>query len=126
MYRRARSMSTSPSRLDGKRLGRGEQVLGPLRLVLAGNASGEWGHQLDSNRLWYGGLTVSGFNAGVYIPSHPQEVRPAAEAALKSVAAGLGQTEIEVLPFDEAVTAHQRMESRSLNGRIVLTPDAAG
>ena len=34
------------------------------RLILAGNASGEWGHQLDSNRLWYGGLTVSGFNAG--------------------------------------------------------------
>jgi NADPH2:quinone reductase len=73
-----------------------------------------------------GDLTVSGFNAGAYIPSHPQEVRPAAEAALKSVAAGLGQTEIEVLPFDEAVTAHQRMESRDLNGRIVLTPNAAG
>ena len=46
------------------------------RLILAGNASGEWGHQLDSNRLWYGGLTVSGFNAGSYIPTHPQEVRP--------------------------------------------------
>jgi hypothetical protein len=42
---------------------------------------------------------VSGFNAGAYIPSHPHEVRPAAEAALKAVAAGLGQTEIEVLPF---------------------------
>ena len=95
------------------------------RLVLAGNASGEWGHQLDSNRLWYGGLTVSGFNAGAYIPTHLPEVRPAAEAALKAVAAGLGQTEIDVLPFDEAVTAHQRMESRALNGRIVLTPDAA-
>ena len=65
-----------------------------------------------------------GFNAGAYIPSHPQEVRPAAEAALKAVAAGLGQTEIEVLPFDEAVTAHERMESRALNGRIVLTPNA--
>ena len=46
----------------------------------------------------------------------------AAEAALKAVAAGLAETEIEVLPFDEAVTAHQRMESRALNGRIVLTP----
>jgi NADPH2:quinone reductase len=92
------------------------------RLVLAGNASGEWGHQLDSNRLWYGGLTVSGFNAGIYIPTHQHEVRPAAGAALKAVAAGLGQTEIEVLPFGEAVTAHQRMESRDLNGRIVLTP----
>jgi NADPH:quinone reductase len=39
------------------------------------------GHQLDSNRLWYGGLTVSGFNAGIYIPTHLPEVRPAAEAA---------------------------------------------
>jgi NADPH:quinone reductase len=92
------------------------------RLILAGNASGEWGHQLDSNRLWCGGLTVSGFNAGSYIPTNPQEVRPAAEAALKAVAAGLAETEIEVLPFDEAVTAHQRMESRALNGRIVFTP----
>lgn len=76
------------------------------RLILAGNASGEWCHQLDSNRLWYGGLTVSGFNAGSYIPGHLQEIRPAAEAALKAVAAGLGETEIDVLPFTEAVTAH--------------------
>jgi NADPH2:quinone reductase len=69
---------------------------------------------------------VSGFNAGIYIPTRLPEVRPAAEAALKSVAAGFGQTEIEVLPFDKAVTAHQRMESRALNGRIVLTPSSAG
>ena len=95
------------------------------RLIVAGNASGDWGHQLDSNRLWYGGLTVSGFNSGSYIPSHLPEVRPAAEAALQAVAAGLGETEIEVLPFTEAVTAHQRMESRALNGRIVLTPVSA-
>jgi NADPH2:quinone reductase len=95
------------------------------RLILAGNASGEWGHQLDSNRLWFGGLTVSGFNAGSYIPTHPQEIRPAAEAALQAVAAGLAETEIDVLPFAEAVTAHERMESRALNGRIVLTPAAA-
>ena len=67
---------------------------------------------------------MSGFNAGSYIPTHPQEIRPAAEAALKAVAAGLGQTEIDVLPFDEAVTAHRRMESCDLNGRIVLTPNA--
>jgi NADPH2:quinone reductase len=95
------------------------------RLIVAGNASGDWGHQLDSNRLWFGGLTVSGFNSGSYIPSHLQEVRPAAEAALQAVAAGLGKTEIDVLPFTEAVTAHRRMESRALNGRIVLTPISA-
>ena len=94
------------------------------RLIVAGNASGEWGHQLDSNRLWFGNLTVTEFNSGSYIPAHPQEIRPAAEAALAAVAAGLGETEIDVLPFSEAVTAHQRMESRALNGRIVLTPNA--
>jgi len=41
---------------------------------------------------------------------------------VKAVAAGLGETEIDVLPFAEGVTAHQRMESRALTGRIVLTP----
>jgi NADPH:quinone reductase len=91
------------------------------RLLVTGNASGDWNHQADTNRLWLGGLTVSGFNAGVYIPSHPHEVRPAAEAALRAVAAGLADTEIDLLPFAEAVTAHERMESRALNGRIVLT-----
>lgn len=89
---------------------------------MVGNASGDWDQQIDSNRLWLGGLTVSGFNAGLYVPAHPQEVRLAAEAALKVVAAGLGDTEVDVLPFAEAVTAHERMESRALNGRIVLSP----
>jgi NADPH2:quinone reductase len=92
------------------------------RLLVAGNASGDWGQQVDSNRLWLGGLTVSGFNAGIYIPAHPQELRPAVEAALKAVAAGLGDTEVDVLPFAEAVTAHERMENRALAGRIVLSP----
>jgi NADPH2:quinone reductase len=36
--------------------------------------------------------------------------------------AGLGDTEVDVLPFAEAVTAHERMQSRALNGRIVLSP----
>ena len=84
----------------------------------------DWGHQIDGNRLWFGNLTVTGFNSGSYIPAHPQEIRPGAEAALAAVAAGLGETEIDALPFSGAVTAHQRMESRELNGRIVLTPNA--
>jgi NADPH2:quinone reductase len=65
---------------------------------------------------------VSGFNAGAYVPAHPQELRPAAEAALKALAAGLADTGVGVLPFAEAVIAHERMESRALNGRIVLSP----
>lgn len=99
-------------------------LMGPGgRLVVAGNASGDWDHQINSNQLWLGSVTVSGFNSGAYLPTHPQAVRPALEAALKAVAAGLGETEVDVLPFSAAVTAHERMESRTLNGRIVLTPD---
>jgi NADPH2:quinone reductase len=90
------------------------------RMVVAGNASGQWEHNLDSNQLWLRSITVSGFNAGAYLPAHPQLVRPALEAARSAVAAGLGATEIDVLPFSQAVTAHERMESRSVNGRIVL------
>jgi NADPH2:quinone reductase len=94
------------------------------RLIASGNASGDWEHQIASNQLWLGGITVAGFNAGAYLPTHPQAVRPALEAALKAVAAGLGETEVDVLPFSEAATAHERMESRALNGRLVLTPGA--
>jgi NADPH2:quinone reductase len=94
------------------------------RLLAVGNASGDWTHQIDSNRLWRGNIAVSGFNAGAYLPAHPQLVRPALEAALTAVAAGLGDTEIEVLPFASAALAHERMESRALDGRIVLQPTA--
>lgn len=94
------------------------------RLIVSGNASGDWNHQISSNQLWLGSHTVSGFNAGAYLPTHPQTVRPALEAALQMVAAGLGETEIEILPFSEATAAHERMESRALNGRIVLTPES--
>ncbi|MGW6744425.1 quinone oxidoreductase family protein [Streptomyces sp. NPDC055025] len=92
------------------------------RLLLVGNASGDWNNPIDSNRLWLNGLTVSGFSAGSYIPAHMEELRPAAEAALRAVADGLAETEVDVLPLADAVTAHERMESRSVNGRIVLTP----
>ena len=81
--------------LDGDRLGRREQVLGPLRLVL--DRSGSLVHTASLTHL---------------------EMRYP-----DAVAAGLGETEIELLPFAEAVTAHQRMESRALNGRIVLAPN---
>jgi NADPH2:quinone reductase len=95
------------------------------RLLAVGNASGDWTHRIDSNRLWLGSITVSGYSSGVYLPAHPQAVGPALEAALTAVAAGLGDMEIDVLPFAAAATAHERMESRALDGRIVLTPERA-
>ncbi|HEY4017548.1 MAG TPA: zinc-binding dehydrogenase [Pseudonocardiaceae bacterium] len=90
------------------------------RLLLAGNASGDWDHRVDSNQIWLGNVTVSGFNAGVYLPAHPDAIAPAAEAALQAVAAGLENTEVEVLPLADAAVAHEKLENHSTNGRIVL------
>lgn len=92
------------------------------RLIVAGNASGDWSHAVKTNDLWLGSMTVAGFNAGAFLPSHPGAIRPGLEAGLKAVASGLCDTSVDVLPFSEVVTAHERMESRDLNGRIVLTP----
>lgn len=92
------------------------------RLLLVGNASGDWNHRIDGNQIWYSNVSVTGFNAGGYLPAHPEAVRPAAEAALKAVADGLASTQVEVLPLGDAATAHERLESHSANGRIVLTP----
>jgi NADPH2:quinone reductase len=92
------------------------------RLLACGNASGDREHTVGSNDLWLRSVTVSGFNAGAYLPSHPATIRPALEAARTALAAGRGRIAVEVLPFSEAATAHQRMESRALEGRLVLAP----
>ena len=96
-------------------------LMGPGgRLIAAGNASGDWEHTVPDNQLWLGSVTIAGFNAGAYLPTHPHIVRPALEAARTAIAAGLGQAVVEVLSFDQATLAHERMESRSLTGRLVL------
>jgi NADPH2:quinone reductase len=92
------------------------------RLIVAGNASGGWDHTVKTSDLWLGSMTVAGFNAGAFLPSHPDAIRPGLEAALKAVASGLCDIPVDVIPFSDAVTAHERMESRDLDGRIVLTP----
>ncbi|MGJ6969958.1 quinone oxidoreductase family protein [Streptosporangium sp. G11] len=94
------------------------------RLIAAGNASDDWGHEVDTNQLWFRSITVSGYNAGAFLPAHPQAVPAALASAVEATAAGLAQIDVDVLPFSQAVTAHQRMESREVNGRIALTPEA--
>ncbi|BCY09016.1 hypothetical protein [Actinoplanes sp. L3-i22] len=59
------------------------------RLLVVGNASGDWTHQIPGNQPWSSSTTIAGFNAGVYLPAHPQPVRPARQAALRA-AAGWG------------------------------------
>jgi NADPH:quinone reductase len=61
-------------------------LLAPFgRMLLVGNASGDWEHTLPSNPIWHRNLIVAGFNAGVYLPAHPDVMPPAAEAARQVV-----------------------------------------
>ena len=92
------------------------------RLLLVGNASGDWNHQIDSNRIWRGNLAVLGFSVGSFLPGHKDLARPAATAAIRAAAAGLAQADAETLPLASAAVAHQRLESHSVNGRLVLHP----
>jgi NADPH:quinone reductase len=92
------------------------------RLLLVGNASGDWNHQIDSNRIWRGNLAVLGFAAGSFLPGYKDLARPAAAAAIRAAAAGLAQAHVETLPLSSAAAAHERLENHSVNGRLVLPP----
>lgn len=97
------------------------ELLAPSgRLLLVGNASGDWEHTIASNRVWFGNFVVAGFNSGTYLPAHPETRKPGAAAALKAVSSGLIDAGIDVLPLADAASAHERMENHSVNGRIVL------
>lgn len=59
-------------------------LLAPMgRLLPVGNASGDWNHQIDSNRIWLGNLAVHGFSVGFFLPRHKDLARPALQ--LRSV-----------------------------------------
>ena len=90
------------------------------RMVVVGNASGDWGHTVETNRLWFSNLAVVGFNVGLYLSTHPESARRAADGALKAVSAGLVNLHTDILPLDQAAEAHRRMEAGSVNGRILL------
>jgi NADPH2:quinone reductase len=65
-------------------------VMAPLgRLLAVGNASGDWQHGVETDRLWRSNLAILGFSVGFYLPTHLQLARPAAEGALKAVSEGL-------------------------------------
>ncbi|MDG4793000.1 zinc-binding dehydrogenase [Micromonospora sp. WMMD1082] len=99
------------------------QVMAPMgRMLLVGNASGDWDHTVPSNTLWGGNLAMLGFAAGYYLPTHPERARPAAEAALGAAAQGLIDIPVHSLPLAEAAEAHRRVENGAVNGRILLEP----
>ena len=99
------------------------QVMAPMgRMLLVGNASGDWEHTVPSNALWGGNLAMLGFAAGYYLPAHPEQVRPAARAALEAVGQGLIDIGTQTLPLTEAAEAHRRVQNGSVGGRILLAP----
>lgn len=99
------------------------ELLAPFgRLLLAGNASGDWNHQINSSRIWQGNLAILGFAAGSFLPSHKDLARPAATAAIRAAAAGLAKANVETLPLSSAAEAHERLGHHSVDGRLVLHP----
>jgi NADPH:quinone reductase len=99
------------------------QVMAPMgRMLLVGNAGGDWRHTVPTNALWGGNLAVLGFAVGFYLPSHPEQARPAAQGALKAIRQGLVDIRTQTLPLAEAAEAHRRVENGSVGGRILLTP----
>jgi NADPH2:quinone reductase len=77
---------------------------------------------VQTNALWRDNLAMLGFAVGSYLPAHPEQARPAAQAALKAVSQGLVGVRTQTLPLAEAAEAHRRIESRTVSGRILLTP----
>ncbi|GHH81295.1 NADPH:quinone reductase [Streptomyces sulfonofaciens] len=98
-------------------------VMAPLgRILLVGNASGDWEHTVQTNALWGANLALLGFSVGFYLPAHPEQAAPAARAALEAIGRGLVDIRTETLPLAEAAEAHRRIESGQVGGRIVLAP----
>jgi len=98
-------------------------VMAPLgRLLAVGNASGDWQHSVETNRLWQSNLAILGFSVGFYLPTHLQLARPAAEGALKAVSERLVDLHTNILPLENAGEAHRRIEAGQVNGRILLVP----
>jgi NADPH2:quinone reductase len=99
------------------------KVMAPLgRMLLVGNASGDWQHTVATNSLWLGSLAIAGFSSGYYFPAHPGQVRPAAQGAINAISQGLVDIRTQVFPLAEAAEAHRRAENGSVGGRILLAP----
>ena len=99
------------------------EVMAPLgRLLAVGNATGDWQHTVDTNRLWVSNLAILGFSGGSYLPTHPESVRPSAEGALRAVSEGLMNVHTDTLPLEQVAEAHRRIEAGQVNGRILLVP----
>ncbi|WP_327287567.1 quinone oxidoreductase family protein [Streptomyces sp. NBC_01198] len=98
------------------------RVMAPLgRMLLVGNASGDWEHTVPTNALWGANHALLGFSIGFYLPNRPDMVRPAARGALEAVRQGLVAIDARTLPLSEVAEAHRLLEEGGVGGRLLLT-----
>ena len=98
-------------------------LLRPLgRVVAVGNASDAEQISVGTNDLWLGNAGVVGLNIAGLLATEPERARILATRAIDLILHDRIRTEYETLPLEDAAAAHQRMEDRSVIGRLVLTP----
>ncbi len=91
------------------------------RLIAMGNASNAEDVQISANLLWFTGKAVLGFNLRAMSIEFPERVNAAARQALQLVANKKVRVDVtDVLPLDQVVEAHRRIEQRLTTGKLVL------
>jgi NADPH2:quinone reductase len=98
------------------------EVLAPLgRLVIFGNATASPDQPVSPLQLQRTNKAVLGFSIGSLRTQAPQQLKAIAQQALALVAeAGIRIDITEVFPLSKAAEAHQRIESRSTTGKLLL------
>ncbi len=111
--------------VGGATLRRGLESLALFgRLVSYGNASGEEPWRVGQGELYARGRSVSGFSILGLAAGDPEALRVIADRALRLVTSG--EVELPVtaeFSLEQAVSAHELMESRSSTGKLLLRVD---
>ncbi|MEU9197246.1 quinone oxidoreductase family protein [Streptomyces hundungensis] len=111
--------------VGGATLRRGLESLALFgRLVSYGNASGEEPWQVGQGELYARGRSVSGFSILGLAAGDPEALRAIADRALRLVTSR--EVELPVtaeFSLEQAVSAHELMESRSSTGKLLLRVD---
>ncbi|WP_252777892.1 quinone oxidoreductase family protein [Actinoallomurus rhizosphaericola] len=100
----------------------GLDALGPDgRLVVIGNASDSAEFSVGTNDLFFTSRTVAGFSLGAISAAHPERAGDALRHAVHLVVSGEVRVDVNtVLPLDQTVEAHRRVESGATTGKTVL------
>ncbi|HWD63094.1 MAG TPA: zinc-binding dehydrogenase [Humibacter sp.] len=98
-------------------------LLRPLgRMAVVGNASDEDQVLVGTNDLWIGNTGIIGLNIAALLSAEPERAAPLASRALNLLQRSDIAQPVETLPLEHAAESHRRLESRSVHGRLALTP----